>query len=224
MARLIVFDLNGTLLDMAALDPQFTQVFGSPQARREWFDLVVHAALLSVVTDTYQDFTKLARSSLRMLADRRGVVLKRSDEQAILDGTKQLPPFADVVQGLGDLKSAGHRLAILTNSSRASAMQLLKRHQLAGLFEEVISVEEVRRMKPAREPYLLAARRLGVRAGELRLVAAHAWDIAGAAQAGCATAFLARPGQALNPLWPKPGLQAANLTELAKKIVRIDKP
>ncbi|HEX5445964.1 MAG TPA: haloacid dehalogenase type II [Pirellulales bacterium] len=223
MAQIIVFDLNGTLLDLAALDPHFARAFGSPQARREWFDLVVQAVLLSVLHDDYQDFSKLAQASLRMLADRSGIVLDPSDRKAILDGLKRLPPFADVVEGLGQLKSAGYRLAVLTNSSRQSAVQLLRRHQLAGFFDAVFSVDEVRRMKPAREPYLFAARRLRVRPSGMRLVAAHAWDIAGAAQAGCATALLARPGQALNPLWPKPGLQAADLIELARKLRRFEK-
>jgi len=35
----------------------------------------------------------------------------------------------------------------------------------------------------------MVAERLGVGTGELRLVAAHAWDIAGALHAGCAAAF-----------------------------------
>jgi 2-haloacid dehalogenase len=33
----------------------------------------------------------------------------------------------------------------------------------------------VRRLKPAPEPYLMAAERLGVAIAEIRLVAAHAW-------------------------------------------------
>lgn len=222
MAKVIVFDLNGTLLDLAALDPHFTRAYGSPQARREWFDLVVQAALVSLVADDYQDFSTLARASLQVLAQRRGIALKAPDRKAIAEGLTRLPPFADVVEGLGKLKAGGHRLAILTNSSFRSATALLKRHRLAGLFEAVISVDEVRRMKPAPEPYRLAARRLGVRPKDMRLVAAHAWDIAGAARAGCATAFLARPGQSLHPLWPKPDLMAEDLIDLARKIDGVD--
>lgn len=222
MAKVIVFDLNGTLLDMSALDPHFTRAYGSPQARREWIDLVVQAALVSLVADDYQEFSTLARASLQVLSQRRGIALKASDRKAITEGLKQLRPFADVVQGLGKLKAGGHRLAILTNSSFRSATALLKHYQLAGLFEAVISADEVRRMKPAAEPYRLAARRLSIRPKDVRLVAAHAWDIAGAARAGCATAFLARPGQSLHPLWPKPDLMAADLVELARKISGVD--
>jgi beta-phosphoglucomutase-like phosphatase (HAD superfamily) len=73
----------------------------------------------------------------------------------------------------------------------------------------------VRRLKPAPEPYLMAAERLGVAVGEVRLVAAHAWDVAGAARAGCAIAFVARPGKVLDPLVEPPEIIGADLAEVA---------
>jgi 2-haloacid dehalogenase len=80
----------------------------------------------------------------------------------------------------------------------------------------------VRRLKPAPEPYLLAAERLGVAVGEVRLVAAHAWDLAGAAGAGCATAFVARPGKVLDPLVEAPDVIGADLAEVADRILTVD--
>jgi len=35
LARVILFDVNETLLDLAALDPYFVRVFGAVVARRE---------------------------------------------------------------------------------------------------------------------------------------------------------------------------------------------
>jgi 2-haloacid dehalogenase len=80
----------------------------------------------------------------------------------------------------------------------------------------------VRRLKPAPEPYLLAAQRLGVPIGEVRLIAAHAWDVAGAARAGCATAFVARPGKILDPLVEAPDVVGADLSEVADRIIAAD--
>ena len=37
MARIIVFDVNETLLDLKALQPRFEQVFGDPVALSQWF-------------------------------------------------------------------------------------------------------------------------------------------------------------------------------------------
>ncbi len=62
-----------------------------------------------------------------------------------------------------------------------------------------MSADEVRWLKPAPEPYAMAVRRLGVAPGDVRMVAAHGWDLAGARAAGLRTAFVARAGQTLDP-------------------------
>jgi 2-haloacid dehalogenase len=41
---ILVFDVNETLLDIEAMTPLFTQIFGDPRAVREWFgQLVVYS-------------------------------------------------------------------------------------------------------------------------------------------------------------------------------------
>jgi 2-haloacid dehalogenase len=65
----------------------------------------------------------------------------------------------------------------------------------------------------------MAAESLGVEVGEIRLVAAHGWDIAGALRAGCAAAFVDRPGKALFPTAPSPDVVGADLREVADRIV-----
>ena len=100
----------------------------------------------------------------------------------------------------------------------------MKHAGLEDLFDKVFSVDQVRRYKPDPKPYRMAADRLDLDADEVRLVAAHAWDIAGAHAAGLATAFIARPGQVLNPLGPGPDLEAPDLVELARRIIAMDRP
>jgi 2-haloacid dehalogenase len=80
----------------------------------------------------------------------------------------------------------------------------------------------VRRLKPAPEPYRMAAERTGVAIGEVRLIAAHAWDIAGALRAGCAAAFIARPGMVLDPLVDQPDIVGADLREVADQILAVE--
>jgi 2-haloacid dehalogenase len=94
---------------------------------------------------------------------------------------------------------------------------------LRNLFTQVLSADEVKRLKPAPEPYRMAAERLGVPTGDVRLVAAHDWDVAGALCAGCAAAFVARPGKVLDPLVPAPDIVGADLREVAKSILTVDR-
>ena len=41
MARIIVFDVNQTLLDLQTLSPHFEHMFGEKNALREWFSLLL---------------------------------------------------------------------------------------------------------------------------------------------------------------------------------------
>jgi 2-haloacid dehalogenase len=68
----------------------------------------------------------------------------------------------------------------------------------------------------------MAAQTLGVEMKGVRLVAAHAWDVAGALRAGCAAAFVARPGMFLDPLVERPDVVGANLREVADRILEIE--
>ena len=68
----------------------------------------------------------------------------------------------------------------------------------------------------------MAAERMGVPIGDIRMIAAHAWDIAGARRAGCAAAFVARPGMVLDPLALPPDIVGANLREVADQILAVE--
>jgi 2-haloacid dehalogenase len=80
----------------------------------------------------------------------------------------------------------------------------------------------VRRFKPAAEAYRSVADALGVRIDQLRMVAAHAWDVLGALRAGCAAAFVARPGKVLYPLGPQPDIVGPDFTSVARAIVGVE--
>jgi 2-haloacid dehalogenase len=115
------------------------------------------------------------------------------------------------------------RLAALTNSTLQVAETQLTNAGLRDLFEQVFSADQAQRLKPAPEPYQMTAQKMGVPIQQVRLVAAHAWDIAGAMRAGCAAAFIARPGAVLDPLVPKPDIIGADLIEVAEQILRVDR-
>jgi 2-haloacid dehalogenase len=68
------------------------------------------------------------------------------------------------------------------------------------------------------------ARECDVPLSEVRLVAAHAWDVSGALAAGARAAFVARPGMVLSPIGPRPDIVGLDLGEVAEQIIRRDKP
>jgi 2-haloacid dehalogenase len=135
---------------------------------------------------------------------------------------RKLRAFPDVAQNLQRLRDAGLKLAVLTNSTLPAAESQLNFAGLRDHFEHVISTDEIRCFKPAPEVYQLAADRLGVEPGQIRLVSAHDWDVSGALRAGCAAAFLARPGQIMNPFGPQPDVRGADLGEVTEKVLAVE--
>ena len=74
---------------------------------------------------------------------------------------------------------------------------------------------------PGRARIHLAAQRLSVQPAEIRLIACHAWDVTGAMRAGCAAAFVARPGSGmvLDPTGEQPDVVGADLRDVAEGII-----
>jgi 2-haloacid dehalogenase len=219
MGPVCVFDVNETLLDLAALDGEFRRVLGDPGTRVTWFGQLLQSAMVATITGRYADFGTVGRAALEMTAGRLGVELSEEDREAVVGGMTRLPAHPEVPGALRRLADGGLRLAALTNSTERVATAQLDHAGILGSFEAVLSADAVRRLKPAPEPYRMAADRLGVEPGGMLLVAAHAWDVAGALAAGCQAAFVARPGKVLDPLADPPELVVADLDELADRLL-----
>jgi 2-haloacid dehalogenase len=224
MPRIIVFDVNETLLDIAALEPHFARAFGDTHAVRDWFNTVLLYSEVVSLAGPYADFSALGAAALEMIAASRDISISAEDRAHIQTAIQSLPPHPDVRDGVRRLKEAGFRAVTLTNSAPATVAQQLRRAGLDDLFERIFSVDAVRRFKPAPEPYRFVATELGVDTSELRMVAAHAWDIVGAMRAGCAGAFVARPGKVWFPLAPAPDIAGADLRAVAEHILARDTP
>lgn len=113
-------------------------------------------------------------------------------------------------------------MATLTNSAPGVVSDQISNAGLSDFFEQLISIDEVRAFKPAPEPHRLAASKLGVEVGQLRLVAAHDWDVFGALRAGCQAAFIARGGRTIHPLYDKPDVISADLIKVTDQILELD--
>jgi 2-haloacid dehalogenase len=215
--RVCVFDVNETLLDLAALDPIFERVFGDASVRRLWFNQMLQSAFVATMTDAYVTFGESAAAALRMTEERKGAEVSEDDRQEILSGLRNLPPHPEVPESLDRLLEAGFRLATLTNSTQEVAEAQIGNAGLTDRFEQILSADTAKRLKPAPAPYRMTARALEIPERGMRLVAAHAWDVAGALRAGCAAAFVAR--QPFDPLVERPDVVGADLSEVADGII-----
>ena len=132
MKRVCVFDVNETLLDMAALDPLFERAFGDASVRRLWFSQMLQSAFVSNITDAYVTFGEAAGAALRMTEERRGVEVSDEYRREILGGLRTLPPHPEVPESLDRLRDAGFRLATLTNSTQEVAEAQIRERGARG--------------------------------------------------------------------------------------------
>ena len=215
----LALDVNETLLDLRALDPLFAEAFGDASVRGQWFAQMLQLAFVGGLTGRYVDFSQAQAAALTMLAERTQTQLPRDFGAAVADRMRRLPPHPEVPAALERLGDAGFRLVALTNSTVEVERDQLANAGIADAFEAAMSGDEVRALKPAPLAYRLVAERCGVRQDEVRLVAAHAWDVSGALAAGCAAAFVARPGMVLSPLGPQPDVVGSDLAEVADQLI-----
>lgn len=223
MKKICLFDVNETLLDLSALDSDFEKIFGSAAVRKEWFGQFIQSAFVSVITNSYQPFGIIGSAAFDMIAQRHSVTVTSEEKKALLSKIIQLPAHPEVAENLARLKQNGYILAALTNSTAEVANKQLENAGIIQFFDKVLSAEAVNTLKPAKEVYEMAAKSFNVAAKDTRLVAAHAWDIAGAMKAGCSAAFIARPGMVLDPLCEQPSIIGKDLKEIVNQIIEQDK-
>lgn len=220
--RILVFDVNETLLDIEVLHPFFARVFGDATAMRQWFaELILYSQALSL-SGNYTGFGTLAVAVLRMVAEIRNVVLTPADVDEFAATMSALPPHREVPEALAQLADAGFRMVTLTNSASEAGKSVLDNAGLSHYFDRQFSVDEVRRFKPGREVYAHVASALAVEPERLRLIAAHTWDTLGAIAAGYAAALVTRPGNAPLPVGEQPDIVASDLAAVADRIIATD--
>lgn len=222
--KVIIFDVNETLLDLAPLKKSVGQALGGREELLQlWFSTMLHYSLVKTLTGEYQNFSEIGTAALMMVADMPGIEL--SYEQAkisIATPLSSLPAYADVKPGLEALSKRDYKLVSLTNSSFKGVEAQFKYAGLTDFFDKRYSVESIKKYKPHPETYKIVLDDLDVKPEEVLMVAAHAWDLMGAKNVGLQTAFIARPGKPLYPHAAKPDYIVSNLQELAAILEEVE--
>jgi 2-haloacid dehalogenase len=219
MKTVLAFDVNETLLDLRALDPAFEALFGTAALRPRWFATMLQLSFTGGLTGRYTPFAAAQHSALRMLAAQQGVVVSDTAVDEAVGTMSRLPAHPEVPAALERFAAGGLPMVALVNSSAEVGEAQLRNAGVRHLFDAVLSSDAVGAPKPAPAPYHAAASRYGVVPHDVLLVAAHGWDITGAHAAGCRTAFVARPGAALDPAGPVPDVSAPDLTGIADAVL-----
>jgi 2-haloacid dehalogenase len=217
---LVLLDVNETLSDTAPLAERLVAAGLSTGALDLWVASTLRDGFASAAAGHYEDFSTLLEANLQALLD-QAEDLREDPEplgRELLETFQGLGVHADVPAGLQCLATTGLTAATLTNGDAGYAEALLRRAGLDGLVERHHSAAEVRRWKPAPQPYLQATAASGVRSDRAILVASHPWDVDGAKRAGLKGAWLNRSRAPYPPSFLDPDLTASGLDDLAAQL------
>jgi HAD superfamily hydrolase (TIGR01549 family) len=181
----VLFDLEGTLVQSAEADPKAVLEF-RVKTKEKLLALGIPASELEDMTKSTpmrnkaleyvrEHFNERMARRFHLEMDR----FLRKFELAWADRSRIHP---DTLPSLRRLRELGCRMAVVTGTSREAADRILSAHGLADFFESVITREDVNRLKPDPEGVLLALK--GLNAKEFFFVGDLVYDAQAAATAG----------------------------------------
>lgn len=219
----LVFDVLDTLFPLGPLEWRFREA-GIPRVlMTRWCDHLLRDAFALSLLGEARTFEDVARGSLR---DITGNQIAPAAEDVIIDGLTRLEPRREAAQALDAARGAGIPAAVLGHGDGDVVGLLLER---SGLPLEIPAERHgeddgPRTWKPAREPYLAAARALEVPPERLGLVTAHGWDAAGGRRAGLVTGWSAHLEGRFPSVFARPDVEGRDLAETVELLLALPEP
>jgi 2-haloacid dehalogenase len=212
--------MYGTLVDPIRIWRQLEAYLGesSIRAAEIWRMKQLEYTFRLTAMQQYEDFEQVTRKALDYALAAVQHALSDEQRDALVTEYDHLEPFPDVADGLQQLRAAGHTLAVLSNGTPRMLRAVVRSARFDGLFQMLISVDEVATYKPSPRVYQHAAERLGRPLGDVQLVSSNAFDVVGAAPAGMQAVWLDRSAGVFDTLGRRPAMVIASLAQLAEHL------
>ncbi len=215
----VAFDVIETLFSLEALRPRIKEIGLPANSLQLWFAKLVRDGATLAATSSYKSFDEVARSTLTEVLQDESLQVNNDIVEEILLTFSELAPHPDVLEALQFLTKSRVRIIALTNCGAATVERLFTSHELDSYIEKVISIEEVRLWKPAREVYAYAASSVRVDPGKVALIAAHPWDTHGANCAGLRSGWVNRTNKSYPSTMDKPDVIGSSLVQVCRMII-----
>lgn len=164
----------------------------------EWRTRQFEYTWLRVAARRYVDFWHVTEDALVFATNRLKLKLSPDRRATLMNEFLRLRVWPDVIPALESIERSGVRLALLSNfTSRMLAANIAKAG-LHGMFEQVLSTDQVKSYKPDPLAYQIGMDALKLKRHEILFVAFAGWDAAGAKLFGYPTFWLNRqrlPGE-----------------------------
>ncbi len=211
--EVVAFDVIGTLFSLASLGPLFDAAGAPPSTADVWFSRLVGDGCALTAARDYQPFRDVARASLRDVLPGT----KAAARDKVLAGLAKLDAFPDSAPAMGRVVMNA-RVVVISNASADSTRKLLARGGLDAFVDAVISAEDVKKWKPASDPYAFAAATQDVPLERMAMVTAHPWDVVGGRGSGLVTGWCNRSAATFPAPFGSPDVTGRNLLEVVERL------
>ena len=212
--KVIIFDAYGTLFDVNSAAEKCKNKIGDkwePFANY-WRTVQLEYTWLRSLMNRYEDFWKVTEDSL----DKSMKLFKidTSMKNELLDLYKVLSTFPEVKETLQKLKEKKYKLVILSNGTHALIKELVDTNNLGGIFDDVISVEEVKIYKPHSNVYNIPIKKYQIEKKQFAYLSANTWDVSAAGNFGFNAVWVNRNKNIFDNLDYEPIIEIKNLIDL----------
>lgn len=234
--ELVLFDLDGTLLDEQGLPQAMRrtcEAIAARSGRVSADDLIAaNTATWQLIWPEVEDDWMLGgaggdtigedawRGTLASAGVDDTELLRFAVDTWVAEERRGHGVFAEVPAVLAALEAAGVRLGVVSNGASSVQRGKLAELGLHERFSPVVVSSEVGVKKPGREIFEHAVGVAGVAPRHAWYVGDNLWtDVPGAKAAGLSTAWVDRPGLELQADWPQPDLVVPTLADLPKLLL-----
>jgi 2-haloacid dehalogenase len=214
----VTFDSYGTLVDTGSAAHVLEGVVDDPAAvARRWRENALTYSLVANDLDQYKTYFELHLDGLRDALRGEGVDLPEKRLRELNGVYHDLEPYPDAAAGVKRLAAAGYDPSICSNGDPEMLDSLVASAGVGDAIAHLVSADDIRTLKPARELYELAAERVGQPPERVAHVTAHWIDVQGAMNAGMAGVHLDR-GNGWPSFGPGPALTVDSLDALCERL------
>jgi len=156
MLKAIIMDFDGVIVDTEIV---WYDIYAEWFLKNKNYHLPIQEFLICVGSSS-ADLLNLLEKRHCIVVDRKQFF--RDIQESFIEQSNKLPAKNGVTQFIREVKSEGLKLALATSSTRLKPITHLTRLGLINKFDELITAEDVERIKPNPDLFLKAAKKLGV--------------------------------------------------------------
>ncbi len=206
----VLFDLDGTLVDT---EQHIFQAFNYALAKEGLPALSLpkmHSLAGVPLKETYYRLGAKSEKQAQELCSLHNKFQK--------ENMQLVEPYPDSMETVQQISSKGFKIGVITSRGRATTAEVIRCGGFSELLDVVVDFEDSPKPKPAPDPYLLGAAKLGVKPEDCLAVGDACVDVISGKSAGMDFALASYGYGSLSECHAKPDFRLKKLSEILKII------